>query len=441
MQPLTHNPGAAGIGTQVVANGARGLAAGTAATAEVSALVPAGADEVSAQAAVAFATEGVEALGHEHVRAGRAGPRGCGVRRDRRHLRGCRRRQRAALLVTAAVDAYSGVTQVMPTTAAESGDVLGRDAARTQHRTADGRSRRRADASGRRGVGDVGDLAGNAGRRIGRESGRIAGAVERNRQANGPLPQPCRWSSGYGQRPLQAQKRAMQATAQATSYTTAMATTPPLPEIELNHITHAVLEATNFLGINTVPIGVNESDYFVRMWNQAAGGDGRLPGRDRSQHHVRADHAAEADRAARRRGRALSPVRMGQIAAQVPGAAFRNAAFAHVGAQATVESAALQAGRAAARPTWPRSVPKARCRRPEQAGQQGGQQDQDAAGHADGHADGQPDRIHGRPAPAAGHADGHPTDAAADPAAAAGDVDVQPDGWHGVGDKAAPRWG
>ena len=26
MQPMTHNPGAAGIGAQVVANGARGLA-------------------------------------------------------------------------------------------------------------------------------------------------------------------------------------------------------------------------------------------------------------------------------------------------------------------------------------------------------------------------------------------------------------------------------
>lgn len=62
MQPMTHNPGAVGIGAQVVANGARGLAAGTTATAAVSALVPAGADEVSAQAAVAFAAEGVETL-------------------------------------------------------------------------------------------------------------------------------------------------------------------------------------------------------------------------------------------------------------------------------------------------------------------------------------------------------------------------------------------
>jgi hypothetical protein len=62
MQPMEHNPGAVGIGTQVVANGARGLATGTAATAAVSALVPAGADEVSAQAAAAFAVEGVDAL-------------------------------------------------------------------------------------------------------------------------------------------------------------------------------------------------------------------------------------------------------------------------------------------------------------------------------------------------------------------------------------------
>jgi hypothetical protein len=78
MQPMTHNPGAAGIGAQVVANGARGLAAGTAASAEVTALVPAGAEEVSALAAAAFAAEGVEVLGQntfaqeELARAGAA---------------------------------------------------------------------------------------------------------------------------------------------------------------------------------------------------------------------------------------------------------------------------------------------------------------------------------------------------------------------------------
>src|SRR6516165_7956362 len=57
---------------------------------------------------------------------------------------------------------------------------------------------------------------------------------------------------------MQAQKRALQAIAQANSYVTAMATTPQLPEIEMNHVTHGVLEATNFLGINTMPIGFNE---------------------------------------------------------------------------------------------------------------------------------------------------------------------------------------
>ncbi|MGE2718965.1 PE family protein [Mycolicibacterium celeriflavum] len=62
MEPLMHNPGAAGVGAQVVANGTRGLAAGTTAGAAVTALVPAGADEVSAQAAAAFAAEGVETL-------------------------------------------------------------------------------------------------------------------------------------------------------------------------------------------------------------------------------------------------------------------------------------------------------------------------------------------------------------------------------------------
>ncbi|QFS94595.1 putative PPE family immunogenic protein PPE68 (plasmid) [Mycobacterium sp. THAF192] len=61
----------------------------------------------------------------------------------------------------------------------------------------------------------------------------------------------------------------LKAANQAAAYQTAFAAVPQLPTIAENHITRAVLHATNFLGINTVPIGIKEADYWVRMRAQA----------------------------------------------------------------------------------------------------------------------------------------------------------------------------
>jgi PPE-repeat protein len=173
---------------------------------------------------------------------------------------------------------------------------------------------------------------------------------------------------------LQAQKRAMQATSQASSYAMAMATTPPIPEIEENHITHAVLEATNFLGVNMAPIGVNEADYFIRMWNQAAF----------------AMDAYQAESVANTLFEPIPPMTpivipgvgestvgtaLGQIAAQAPGAVAREASIAHVGAQATVESAGLQTGRGAAQANQMATTAEGQAQKAQNA-QQFGQQDQ-----------------------------------------------------------------
>jgi len=66
------------------------------------------------------------------------------------------------------------------------------------------------------------------------------------------------------------QQRSMAAAEQAANYATTVVETPTLAEVATNHLTHAVLEATNFLGVNTFPIGVNEFEYLVVLWNRAA---------------------------------------------------------------------------------------------------------------------------------------------------------------------------
>jgi PPE-repeat protein len=141
----------------------------------------------------------------------------------------------------------------------------------------------------------------------------------------------------------QAMKRAAQATAQATSYVTAATTTPQIPEIIENHVTNAVLNATNFLGVNTVPIGFNEADY-VRMWNLAADTMYAYLA-ETTMNTLFEPILPMTPIVIPGVGEGVVSAAVGQAAAGAAGAVMRDAVFTHVTGQATVESVGLNSGK------------------------------------------------------------------------------------------------
>jgi PPE-repeat protein len=164
----------------------------------------------------------------------------------------------------------------------------------------------------------------------------------------------------------------MQAIAQANAYMMAMVTTPPIPEIEMNHITHGVLEATNFLGVNAAPIGVNEADYFVRMWNQAAFAMEGYQA-ETSLNTVFEPIPPMKPMVVPGVGESSAAMAVGQNTALMGGAIIREAVFAQVTAQGSMQMAGLAGGNAFSQGNMAATRAEGGAQKAESASQQSGQ--------------------------------------------------------------------
>lgn len=75
------------------------------------------------------------------------------------------------------------------------------------------------------------------------------------------------WLEEAGQ---ECQQQAIAHEQAAVAYSVALAEMPTLAELSVNRASNMALLSTNFFGINTIPLAINEADY-ARMWVQAAG--------------------------------------------------------------------------------------------------------------------------------------------------------------------------